>query len=39
MQNKDTINKNVKSKFKEKMLCDKELEEEKKHRTKKVTPC
>jgi hypothetical protein len=27
LQNKDTIKKNVKSKFKEKMWCDKELEE------------
>ena len=26
LQNKDTIKKNVKSKFKEKMWCDKELE-------------
>jgi hypothetical protein len=29
LQNKDTIEKNVKSKFKEKMQCDKELEEKK----------
>jgi hypothetical protein len=27
LQNKDTIKKNVKSKFKEKMWCNKELEE------------
>jgi hypothetical protein len=27
LKNKDTIKKNVKSKFKEKMWCDKELEE------------
>jgi hypothetical protein len=27
LENKDTIKKNVKSKFKEKMWCDKELEE------------
>ena len=27
LQNKDTIKKNVKSKFKEKIWCDKELEE------------
>ena len=27
LQNKDTIKKNIKSKFKEKMWCDKELEE------------
>ena len=27
LHNKDTIKKNVKSKFKEKMWCDKELEE------------
>ena len=27
LQNNDTIKKNVKSKFKEKMWCDKELEE------------
>jgi hypothetical protein len=30
--NKDTIKKNVKSKFKEKMWCDKELEEKRKLR-------
>ena len=30
LQNKDTIKKNVKSKFKEKMWCDKELEEKRK---------
>jgi hypothetical protein len=29
LKNKDTIEKNVKSKFKEKMWCDKELEEKK----------
>jgi hypothetical protein len=29
LQNKDTIKKNAKSKFKEKMWCDKELEEKK----------
>jgi hypothetical protein len=27
LQNKDTVKKNVKSKFKERMWCDKELEE------------
>jgi hypothetical protein len=27
LQNKDTIKKNIKSKFKENMWCDKELEE------------
>ena len=32
LQNKDTIKKNVKSKFKEKMWCDKELEEKRKLR-------
>jgi hypothetical protein len=32
LQNKDTIKKNVKSKFKEKMRCDKELEEKRKLR-------
>ena len=32
LQNKDTIKKNVKSKFKEKMWCDKELEEKSKLR-------
>jgi hypothetical protein len=30
LQNKDTIRKNVKSKFEEKMWCDKELEEKRK---------
>jgi hypothetical protein len=30
LQNKDTIKKTVKSKFKEKMWCDKELEEKRK---------
>ena len=30
LQNNDTIKKNVKSKFKGKMLCDKELEEKRK---------
>jgi hypothetical protein len=30
LQNKNTIKKTVKSKFKEKMWCDKELEEKKK---------
>ena len=32
LQNKDIIKKNVKSKFKEKMWCDKELEEKRKLR-------
>jgi hypothetical protein len=32
LKNKDTIKKNVKSKFKEKMWCDKELEEKRKLR-------
>ena len=32
-QNTDTIKKNVRSKFKEKMWCDKELEEKTKIRT------
>jgi hypothetical protein len=32
LQNKDTIKKNVKSKFKEKIWCDKELEEKRKLR-------
>ena len=32
LQNKDTIKKNLKSKFKEKMWCDKELEEKRKLR-------
>ena len=32
LQNKDTIKKNVKSKFKENMWCDKELEEKRKLR-------
>jgi hypothetical protein len=32
LQNKDTIKKMVKSKFKEKMWCDKELEEKRKLR-------
>jgi hypothetical protein len=30
LQNKDTIKENLKSKFKEKMWCDKELEEKRK---------
>ena len=29
LQNKDTVKKNIKSKFKEKMWCDKELEKRK----------
>ena len=32
LQNKDTVKKNVKSKFKERMWCDKELEEKRKLR-------
>ena len=32
LQNKDTIKKNIKSKFKEKMCCNKELEEKRKLR-------
>jgi hypothetical protein len=34
LKNKDTIKKNVKSKFKEKMWCDKELEVKKKIKVK-----
>jgi len=36
LQNKDTIKKNVKSKFKEKMWCDKELEGKRKLRYNKM---